>query len=83
MIIKITIFVAISGKEFKSFRPTIQIDNTHKNKNEKSNKETLDKENELLKKKLEELHRETEHLKKYIKSLKSRVIIIILITKLN
>lgn len=52
------------GKNFKSFRPTIQIDNLDNNKN----KNTINEENEFLKKKVEELYQETVHLKKNTKN---------------
>lgn len=61
----------VPGKNFKSFRPTVQIENFDNSKN----KNTINKENELLKKKVEELYQETEHLKKNMKhKVKSQVL---------
>lgn len=63
----------VPDKEFKSFRPTIQVDNYSDNV---KNKETINKENEFLKNKVEQLHEETVHLKKNIKHIKSQVKIV-------
>jgi len=71
--IYLTIFITISGKEFKSLRPLIQIDHSDNYKNGEENKETIHKENDILKKRVKELHRETVHLKKNIKHTKCQV----------
>lgn len=63
--------VIILDKEFKSFRPTIQVNNSDNRKNEEKNKE-----NEFLRKQVEELYQETVYLKKNIKHMKSQVRII-------
>lgn len=65
--------VVVPDKEFKSFRPTIQVDNYSNNC---KNKETINKENEFLKNKVEQLHEETVHLKKNIKHIKCQVKIV-------
>jgi len=77
------IFIAISGKEFKSLRPLIQIDHSNNYKNGEENKETIDKENDILKKRVKELYRETVHLKKIINPTKCQVKIIMFITQLT
>lgn len=74
-------FVIITGKEFKSLRPTILIDDSDNYKNKDENKESI--ENDILKKKMKELYRENVHLKKNIKYTKCQVKIIILITSLK
>lgn len=71
--IYLTICIIISGKEFKSLRPLIQIDNSDNYKNVEENKETKHKENDILKKKVKELYRETVHLKKNNKHTKCQV----------
>jgi len=71
--IYLKICIIISGKEFKSLRPLIQIDNSDNYKNGEENKETKHKENDILKKKVKELYRETAHLKKNIKHTKCQV----------
>jgi len=80
--IYLTIFFTILGKEFKSFRPLIQIDNSDNYKNGEEN-ETIHKENYILKKKVKELYKETVHLKKNMKHTKCQVKIIMLITQLK
>ncbi|CAH1725441.1 centrosomal protein of 135 kDa-like isoform X1 [Aphis gossypii] len=58
------------NKEFKSLRPLIQIDNSDSYKDGEENKQSLLKENGILKKKIKELYKETEHLKNNIKHTK-------------
>lgn len=81
--IYLTIFITISGKEFKSLRPLIEIDNSDNYKNGEENIETIHKENDILKKKVKELYKETVHLKKNIKHTKYQVKIVMLITQLE
>lgn len=56
------------GNEYKSLRPSIQVDLPNS-----KNKETINKENEFLKQRVEELHEETINLKKNVKHIKSQV----------
>jgi hypothetical protein len=70
-------YFSVSDKNFKSFRPTIQIDNLNTCNNEEINTETSSKENEFLKQKVDEYNREIVRLNKIIKHTKSQVIIII------
>ncbi|XP_025415331.1 centrosomal protein of 135 kDa-like [Sipha flava] len=64
--------IEVKNKNFKSFRPTIQIDNLNTCNNEEINTETSSKENEFLKQKVDEYNREIVRLNKIIKHTKSQ-----------
>lgn len=71
------IFNIISGKEFKSFRPSIQVDSCLGNR---IKKETINKKNEFLKHKVEEPHKEKSmHSKKKTKHVKCQVITMLIV----
>lgn len=76
-------FIIISGKEFKSLRPLIQVDHSDNYKNEEENRETLHKKNDNLKKRVKELYRETIHLKNNTKHTKCQVKKVMLIIQLK